>query len=242
MPHDRLFLDALDRDLKREKLGQTATTAAEDEPALSFTYNPQQTLYEQFIASGNSTARAVGPSGPLAPKKPALHRAPSSVDGESTHGSDAAPAQSPMQPPLSAAAALGVYTLFEGSPTYKQRRKVTPKASKSRRGREATADDDRSDTRSPIVPLSAPARYDTDRSGYPYPGGRTPMTAGPRRTVSQPLHRHQHFSPYAYPPPPLSSQHYAPQLAPVKTFSCPLVSCGRPFKRIEHLKVRPRSR
>ncbi|PLW09177.1 hypothetical protein PCANC_27266, partial [Puccinia coronata f. sp. avenae] len=42
VPHDRLFLDALDRDLKREKLGVEPTTEAVAEPALSFVYNPNK--------------------------------------------------------------------------------------------------------------------------------------------------------------------------------------------------------
>ncbi|KAI7947173.1 hypothetical protein MJO28_009081 [Puccinia striiformis f. sp. tritici] len=48
VPHDRLFLDALDRDLKREKLGVEPTTEAVAEPALSFVYNPNKSLFEQF--------------------------------------------------------------------------------------------------------------------------------------------------------------------------------------------------
>jgi transcription factor STE12 len=36
VPHDRLFLDALERDLKREKMGLEPTTAIEGEPARSF--------------------------------------------------------------------------------------------------------------------------------------------------------------------------------------------------------------
>jgi hypothetical protein len=36
VPHDRLFLDALERDLKREKMGQEPTTAVVGEPARSF--------------------------------------------------------------------------------------------------------------------------------------------------------------------------------------------------------------
>ncbi|KAI8343755.1 STE like transcription factor-domain-containing protein, partial [Chlamydoabsidia padenii] len=35
VPHDRLFLDALERDLKREKLGLVPSTTAMAEPALS---------------------------------------------------------------------------------------------------------------------------------------------------------------------------------------------------------------
>lgn len=48
VPHDRLFLDALERDLKREKMKQEATTAAVSEPALSFEYDSSQSLYEQL--------------------------------------------------------------------------------------------------------------------------------------------------------------------------------------------------
>ena len=48
VPHDRLFLDALERDLKREKMGQEATTVAVNEPALSFEFDSSQSLFEQL--------------------------------------------------------------------------------------------------------------------------------------------------------------------------------------------------
>ena len=48
VPHDRLFLDALERDLKREKMNQEATTAAVSEPALSFEFDSSQSLFEQL--------------------------------------------------------------------------------------------------------------------------------------------------------------------------------------------------
>ncbi|EGO58046.1 hypothetical protein NEUTE1DRAFT_63506 [Neurospora tetrasperma FGSC 2508] len=48
VPHDRLFLDALERDLKREKMGQEATTVAVSEPALSFQYDSSQSLFESL--------------------------------------------------------------------------------------------------------------------------------------------------------------------------------------------------
>ncbi|THG93423.1 hypothetical protein EW145_g8379, partial [Phellinidium pouzarii] len=48
VPHDRLFLDALERDLKREKMSLEPTTHVVGEPALSFTYDSKRTLYEQF--------------------------------------------------------------------------------------------------------------------------------------------------------------------------------------------------
>lgn len=48
VPHDRLFLDALERDLKREKMGHEATTMAVNEPALSFEFDSSQSLFEQL--------------------------------------------------------------------------------------------------------------------------------------------------------------------------------------------------
>jgi len=48
VPHDRLFLDALERDLKREKMGQESTTIVTAEPALSFAYDQKRSLFEQY--------------------------------------------------------------------------------------------------------------------------------------------------------------------------------------------------
>ena len=62
VPHDRLFLDALERDLKREKMNQEATTKAVAEPALSFEFDSSQSLFEQLTkaqqASSSSYATA----------------------------------------------------------------------------------------------------------------------------------------------------------------------------------------
>lgn len=54
VPHDRLFLDALERDLKREKMGQEATTMAVNEPALSFEFDSSQSLFEQLTKAQQS--------------------------------------------------------------------------------------------------------------------------------------------------------------------------------------------
>ncbi|KAF9442185.1 STE-domain-containing protein, partial [Macrolepiota fuliginosa MF-IS2] len=42
VPHDRLFLDALERDLKREKMGLEPTTHVVGEPAASFMYDAKR--------------------------------------------------------------------------------------------------------------------------------------------------------------------------------------------------------
>ena len=55
VPHDRLFLDALERDLKREKIGQDATTVAVAEPAVSFEFDSSQSLFEQLTKANSSS-------------------------------------------------------------------------------------------------------------------------------------------------------------------------------------------
>ncbi|KIK54729.1 hypothetical protein GYMLUDRAFT_893441 [Collybiopsis luxurians FD-317 M1] len=61
VPHDRLFLDALERDLKLEKMGLEPTTQVVGEPAQSFICDDafKSSLYEQFVtAAGAKTMRA----------------------------------------------------------------------------------------------------------------------------------------------------------------------------------------
>ncbi|KAF7333687.1 hypothetical protein MSAN_02411800 [Mycena sanguinolenta] len=55
VPHDRLFLEALERDLKREAAGLEPTTQVTGEPALSFIWDGKQSLYELFIANRDVT-------------------------------------------------------------------------------------------------------------------------------------------------------------------------------------------
>ena len=62
VPHDRLFLDALERDLKREKMNQEPTTRATAEPALSFYYDSSMTLFDQLtkaVQQSNSSANGM---------------------------------------------------------------------------------------------------------------------------------------------------------------------------------------
>lgn len=51
VPHDKLMADALERDIKKEKLGQVPTSVALREPALLFNYveNKTHSLYEQLV-------------------------------------------------------------------------------------------------------------------------------------------------------------------------------------------------
>jgi len=63
VPHDRLFLDALERDLKREKMGFEPTTVVSGEPAMSFTFDPKRSLYDQFSRAQKGEADDEDPHG-----------------------------------------------------------------------------------------------------------------------------------------------------------------------------------
>ncbi|KAK3716868.1 Transcription factor mst12 [Vermiconidia calcicola] len=83
VPHDRLFLDALERDLKREKMGQEATTVAVNEPALSFEFDSSQSLFEQLTKAQQSNQstfsgqqQSMPPSHPTSPVQRAADSMP----------------------------------------------------------------------------------------------------------------------------------------------------------------------
>lgn len=166
VPHDRLFLDALDRDLKREKLGQDSTTFVEAEPALSFRWDPSKSLFDQFAAAhsdpagGSGRTIATGSRSPpsrqtdvivqrsrhttnrstshgsqsigCGPSSPLLSTSKSGAPPEGSHflfPPDRRPSKphTPADATLSATPSadqqegLGMFALFEGAPTYKQR-------------------------------------------------------------------------------------------------------------------------
>lgn len=48
VPHDKLMADALERDMKKEKMGHNPTTIAHKEPSLSFKYDEDKFLFNQL--------------------------------------------------------------------------------------------------------------------------------------------------------------------------------------------------
>ncbi|GAB1526455.1 hypothetical protein RhiTH_009622 [Rhizoctonia solani] len=166
VPHDRLFLDALERDLKREKMGLEPTTVVVGEPARSFAYDPKRTLYEQFVTArggdGDELDRAMRAaerapehsypvtndheatvSGSVA--KPAALTLARKLDADPELNSDVEATPEPhsragtQQPPNAINNQSGhgkqffsMLSLFEGSPSYKQRRKKVVKPARRR--------------------------------------------------------------------------------------------------------------
>lgn len=221
VPHDRLFLDALERDLKREKMGLETTTQVVGEPALSFTYDSKRSLYEQFAkAQGVKDGEGELESAVRRAEQDGLGTGTSSesdadlvdgangmgnlhIDTEDSEMSDADEISGLTEEErekrrkmrqehqrkrhlqkINGGSAFfsNLFGLFEGSPTYKQRRKKNPTAgsalsrsvsnSSSTSFRKGSEDyDERGRPRS-IGPYGSDRHHSTSVSrerSYPYP-------------------------------------------------------------------------
>ncbi|KAG6860903.1 hypothetical protein C0995_006157 [Termitomyces sp. Mi166 len=296
VPHDRLFLDALERDLKREKMGQEPTTVIVGEPALSFTYDPKKSLYEQFskaqgVREGEgeleTAVRMIEENSRMHPMVPGGEEQHHNGDISTTDESDASASDADEvmgdadrgNPAALQAIGIGSSWLV-GSSSYKVRKKG-PKRDDEKRGRSILGDThgrmgslslsrERGDSFPGSESVSAADMFMMQARGELSSGDRKPSTglyyneAGqprsqtfrypplgsglPRPRSQDPRHRHT----YPLAPPPatttsaLSSgytnfaqQQDAPEGVPAtktKAFACPLFSCGRMFKRMEHLK------
>jgi transcription factor STE12 len=115
-------------------MGQEPTTVVTGEPAISFTYDPKRSLYDQFSrtqkgeaddedAHGSDSADTSAVNKMINPADSLVGR--SREDGSSSSdersGEDARPRACPS------AAFLSMFCLPEGSPTYKRRRRRQPK-------------------------------------------------------------------------------------------------------------------
>ncbi|KAJ6486695.1 hypothetical protein C8R45DRAFT_995563 [Mycena sanguinolenta] len=113
VPHDRLFLDALERDLKREKLGLKPTTEITGEPALSFTYDDKKSLYEQFVANSDVFNPDEGTSSPASSRNASVFY--SSRNGVGVE------ARSEVMAPF-----IAMFLLFKGKPPLKGAKSSNP--------------------------------------------------------------------------------------------------------------------
>ena len=96
VPHDRLFLDALERDLKREKQGQEPTTVAVSEPALSFEYDSSQSLFEQLTKAQQTNNSAF-----QAQPQPTQHHHQQQEHHPHSHSTSPMPREAGSMPPPS---------------------------------------------------------------------------------------------------------------------------------------------
>ncbi|KAJ7745925.1 hypothetical protein DFH07DRAFT_1063097 [Mycena maculata] len=286
VPHDRLFLDALERDLKREKMGLGPTTQITGEPAHPFTYDGKK----QFVV--NRGVHKDDDASPAGSRNTSVSSHRSGVRQQS--GDEGAP--TPF---------FAMFSLFEGSPTYKQRRKKSGKPSGLGPGSEEEERRERSQGRyiagvpgaadeemmaGAAAGLSAAEMFIKQARGELGGGGRGyGYPPAPQNHHVQQLQHHQEmlaafqqrprsreetmreayaanqqqtaqqaaqaqaqaqaqsagspgYAASGFPSAPAAgSAHYGPPgpgagELKTKAFICPLFSCGRLFKRMEHLR------
>ena len=274
VPHDRLFLDALERDLKREKMGLDPTTHVVGEPALSFTYDSKRTLYEQF-------SKAQGAQEGEGELETAVRRAEESLAADQ----ESEAVRNGMTDANGSGTLFNMFSLFEGSPNYKQRRKKGPRTGRSTLARDSS-EDDREGSNGIVGgevvddtdgELNASAMFEAQMGLGGSTAGRHVQAqrqadnqrlvqahhlamlnrSRPQRHSTAPIsHSPYHASPrgpYSILPSHDLRNHAhsnslpttlggdvtgAPTAGPRKTkaYVCPLYSCQRLFKRLEHLK------
>lgn len=229
VPHDRLFIDALDRDLKREKYGHESTTHPVAEPALSFSYDPKRPLFEQFnIKSMAASSKTASPTISLPElnyynaqptARPTLPSRGGPVSPNADHGhTTSAPARSIF---------FNLLPFLEGAPTYKQRRKKT----KVRNGVGFEEDPERLyGRRSLDANLVGPA---VGRRSFELGAGRRSFEAPPqtRHTMDESTPFLMHPGQFGLIPP----MRLSPQAPAATAYVCQLFTCGQNFATAEQL-------
>ncbi|KAG2202127.1 hypothetical protein INT47_008099 [Mucor saturninus] len=206
VPHDRLFLDALERDLKREKLGIYPTSVSVANPAESISLDTTQAMFDDFRKSMLTEMNLQ----PFYSSQLSSSSASPSVTSESCSVSD-----SSVSPHLhhhrvsssregdlqkASSAIFGQFSLFEGSPTYKQRRRRSTQKSQQ-------------EAQSKYIRTKKSATNTTNTTIIP--DSNTNTTAWSSDT---------------------SNTNTDDDSTHVRYFYCPLNTCGKYFKRLEHMK------
>lgn len=199
VPHDRLFLDALERDLKREKLGIYPTSVSVAHPAVAISLDTTQAMFDDFRKSMLSEMN-------LHPFYLQQQREQSSISSVSSDTSCSI-SDSSVSPDLvssregdlqkASSAIFGQFSLFEGSPTYKQRRRrVTQKQQQQQ--------------------TQVESKYIKKKTSSGFTN--QPDTLGIWSSDTSNNNTDDDTN------------------IPVRYFNCPLPSCGKHFKRLEHMK------
>ncbi|KAI8074081.1 STE like transcription factor-domain-containing protein [Gongronella butleri] len=207
VPHDRLFLDALERDLKRERLGIETTSTAVAQPATNINLDSTQAIVDEFrkhllhelgwhASSSSVNSSTHGHDSSNSPFSMLTRQASStgrraSVPSSSSNVSNS----SASTMPLRASTLFGHLSLFEGSPTYKQRRRRS----------HAT--------------MTVEKKHGNSSCHHHH--HQTHALSASKTTTSPQMHLADH-------------EKCDPSMA--RFFTCPIYSCRKIFKRLEHMK------
>lgn len=242
------------------------TTVVVGEPALSFTYDTKRSLYEQFM-------KAQGAQDGEGELETAVRRAEEAIAMEQESEVRRLPAAAPTSERDGTSSSgtgtiFNMFSLFEGSPNYKQRRKKGPRTGRSALGRDSASEEEHENTvsRGPseVVEdvngeLSAAAMFEAQAG---IGSGSSRQMQAERQAESQRAVQAQHLallqqhasgisktrhvsgrSMHSSMGVPVTHSHSLPAGLDgvaggrkTKAYVCPLYSCQRLFKRLEHLK------
>ncbi|KAG0759099.1 hypothetical protein G6F57_009385 [Rhizopus arrhizus] len=233
VPHDRLFLDALERDLKREKIGLETTSVAIAEPATNLTLDTAQEMFDQLrksmslsaVAAAQALDESVIASANTSPQP---HHTLLTTDNSSSHDFE------------------NNWTSWNEFPIQKTEHRSSRSLSSIQDGNDRILS--YSTGTSPTGPLSpalpSPSFDSFDQEQKQrifgafslFEGSPTYKQRQRKRTSS--LHQHHNQLELAAINAGLAvdPHMFSDDSTHEKTFTCPLTRCGRIFKRLEHLK------
>jgi len=232
VPHDRLFLDALERDLKREKMNIEPTTVAVSEPALSFSFDSTQSLYDQFTKGCFSLFQSIQeiPKPHMYPTTELeYHTMESPFDASSTTAS--ASPECFNSPWSTSSMEEYIDESRHSSPDDNMDANLIQAIVPSSTATNPLLDNNPNLTIATAANLfgmfsifeGSPTYKQRRRRANSCTNANSNNCENNDENLSQQQHQHRPSngttSPY-----------------PMKTYSCPLQTCGRLFKRLEHLK------
>lgn len=249
VPHDRLFLDALERDLKREKMGIEPTTVAVAQPAVTISLDTTQAMFDNVrktILSELNIGGSFGvqqyrenasandpPTTPPNDNRDSSSSISTSQDPNNETVSNLAVSlrRSDLRKASSASTIFGQFSLFEGSPTYKQRRRRVTSTTSQQQIQQQILHQIGTNSRGNNPELSKPLGNNNNgnnNTGDLVDKGKlTDTTIG----NSGSTWRNNDLS-------SSSNNNTDDDASSVATryFNCPLPSCDKYFKRLEHMK------
>ncbi|KAJ6489718.1 STE like transcription factor-domain-containing protein [Mycena vulgaris] len=211
VPHNRLFLDALERDLKREKMGLEPTTHITGEPALSFIYDDTKSLYNQFVVGRVDEVSC-----------PGARKSFVSASGSASERDDEAPVLF-----------LARFSLLERKTRFTRRRPGWQhKPLRLGLGLGAGEEEERRGwSRHPLQDMLAALQAQVQQ---PLRSREDSMREAYAATQQLRMQRGAHNAGAVAPGSDATGA--APKQPKTKVFFCPLCSCGRLFKRMEHVR------
>ncbi|CAO3638713.1 unnamed protein product [Mucor hiemalis] len=245
VPHDRLFLDALERDLKREKMGIEPTTVAVAQPAVTISLDTTQAMFDNvrktILSELNISSsfciqhENTSTNEPFGDATPDDNRSNVSTsqdpDDDTITNLAISLRKNDLRKASSASTIFGQFSLFEGSPTYKQRRRRVTSTTQQQQIQQQILYQVGTNSRDNHSELSRSLAKNNGNNDNASDSVYRNKGDGTTTANSGNAWRNNDLS-------SSSNNNTDDDISSVATryFNCPLPSCDKYFKRLEHMK------